>query len=180
MNHNTRNRLSYFLRGLGVGIVFTTILFTVGSRGQSKKIDVDKLSKDEIIELAKEYGMVESLDQKLDAIESSMQPTSTPAPSSTVEPTQKPTMKPTVEPTVTSESSANTSQKTYATIVVKPGNGAEVIADQLKNSGIIDNKSEFLSYLQKNNYTKKILVGSYQIPEDATYKQIARTLTSGY
>ena len=61
-------KIAYFLRGLGIGILVTIIIVTIhDSRGGTTKKETS-MSKEEIIVKAKEYGLVEPIDNKLDQI----------------------------------------------------------------------------------------------------------------
>lgn len=54
-------KLKYFIRGLGVGIVFTALIMSISLQNSRSRIRKENtLSKDEIIEKAISYGMVEA------------------------------------------------------------------------------------------------------------------------
>ncbi|MDF2589391.1 MAG: hypothetical protein K0S41_3232 [Anaerocolumna sp.] len=115
-------KLKYYLRGIGVGILFSTILLSVAFRVSSKS----EFSDDEIIKRAEALGMVMKDDNNL-KLDDLLEPTSTPeiTPPETqvsstpetsdtdVEPTTTPivevTAAPTSEPTNNPDESNNTS-----------------------------------------------------------------------
>ncbi len=100
-------KLKYYLRGVGAGILFATIILSVSYQVSSKA----RLSDAEIIKRAEKLGMVKQSDINMDdliapsatpAAESTKGTASTPTPESTKEPTVTPTPESAKEPTVTS------------------------------------------------------------------------------
>ena len=67
-------KILYFLRGLGVGIVVTTLVVTIHNATKPASSINNGMSKEEIMEKAKEYGLVEPIDNKLDEILGSSRP----------------------------------------------------------------------------------------------------------
>ncbi len=85
-------KLKYYLRGIGVGILFATIILSVSFHASSKT----QISDEKIIKRAEELGMVKETDLNLDDLIDS---TITPAVESTVQPNSTPTAAPTQKPT---------------------------------------------------------------------------------
>lgn len=93
-------KVKYYLRGLGIGIILTTLLLTLGS-------PKEKLSDQEVIDRAEKLGMVmkeenPDLEQILKEINPSASPAGasvTPSPESSPVPTAEPTLTPTQAPT---------------------------------------------------------------------------------
>lgn len=75
-----RTKLVYFLRGLGVGIMVTVIVLCLHAAIEPKSTDRDSMTREEIIEKAKEYGLVEPLDNKLNQVLGTATPTISPMP----------------------------------------------------------------------------------------------------
>lgn len=163
----------YFLRGLGVGIAFTGLMFAVLDSNPSKPETV-AMTKEEIIEKAKEYGMVEDMDFKLDEI---MKPTESPSPSPTLEPTTKPSTKPTTSPEVT-PTLAPTIRPQYGvvTIEIERGDSMKVIAHKLNDAELIEDTDRFIAYVTENEYAPKIIAGTYEIQKGSSYSTIVKKL----
>ena len=115
------------------------------------------------------------------------EPTATPTPKPTATPTPKPTEAPTSEPLPTKipevsvTPGATVPEKTVTkkdcTVTVSQGDYASAVAEKLKQAGAIDNKSEFLSYMNKNGFATEINIGTFKIPAGTDYRGIAKILT---
>lgn len=184
--------LKYYLRGLGIGIVVTAVVMGVAGNGRK-----EQLSDAEIKTRAAQLGMVESsglLSELEETPEVTLEPTeipvtpmptktpesteipATPAPTKTPEPTEIPT---TPMPTKTPEISktpevTKTSENTGIIIEIKPGDGSDAVSRKLEESGLIASASAFDAYLCENGIDKKLQVGIYEIPTDASPEEIAK------
>lgn len=192
----------YYLRGLGIGILITAIVFIIAGPSE--------LSDDEIIKRAKELGYVKADEQVTPSIgikellehtpiptptatmapqeTLTPEPTSTPTPEPTATPTPEPTSTPTPEPTATptptpTETPAPTQAVTpdtevvTATIVVERGNTATVVCNKVEAAGIIEDAKVLRKYLIDNQLTDYINIGSYTLSSDMSMKEIAEVLT---
>ena len=92
-------KLAYFLRGLGVGMVFVTVVMAVSMK-ENKTIVQKEMTKEQIIQKAKEYGMTEGIGMKVDQIFDATQ-TSEPTQAPKEEAQEKPTEELLVEPGAT-------------------------------------------------------------------------------
>ena len=177
-------KLKYYLRGMGVGILFATIILSVSFRVSSKV----RLSDDEIIKRAEELGMVKQSDVNLDDIikpsvtptvtpekDSPVSPTAQPTATPTAEPAGEPTTKPTDKPTGTKEVKP-TESPGDVTFRIVPGMTSEDVSNLLKDKGIIEDAKAFNQYLKINNYTTDINIGEYQIKKFSSYEDIADTI----
>lgn len=179
-------KLKYYLRGVGIGIIFATIVMTVS--GLVHKYDI---TDEYIIKEAKKLGMVmkdevsgnnslfgnggtqgkedsqstEETETEGNQIpESQMQESQIPESES-----QTPAVS---EQPVESESST----REYVTIVVEYGDNARQVAEKLKEAGVIDDSEVFRKYIGSNGYAYDLLVGPYEIPVDADFKEICEIL----
>ncbi|WP_146923013.1 endolytic transglycosylase MltG [Alkalibacterium kapii] len=62
------------------------------------------------------------------------------------------------------------------TITVKDGEPSSVIAEQLLDLGLIENRLEFNDYLQKKNLADKISPGNYVVSEGMTRDELAQAV----
>jgi len=191
----------YYLRGLGFGILITTIVFSITG--------TSKMSDEEIIKRAEELGYVKQTDEFSSTIGiKELLETETPAPTAipsaaasetpeptealsptpesteTPEPTQGLTETPTPEPTETPTPtpiptvSDNPETKVVtATIVIERGNTATVVCNKMQEAGIVKSGDEFKKYLVKYNLTDYINVGSYTLSSDMSFEEMASILT---
>ena len=189
-------RLKYYLRGLGLGIIFAVIIMMIGFHGNKQS-----MSDTEIIEKAKTLGMVEAKNisgtvadeynsEKTDSSatnsdassqkaeteqESQMQDSQTAQEDTQQEDTQQEAAQPaadakqeTVEPqdAVTTYTISVTSQDTCRTI-----------AEKLKALNLVDDAEQFRIYMGQKGADHFIADGEHVIPQGASYDDIITILT---
>jgi Predicted periplasmic solute-binding protein len=190
-------KLRYYLRGLGIGMIVTSLLM-----GMALK-DGQPLSDAEIRAKAMELGMVEGDSRTLadiqgaqgsgmpsedaslpaespepeeepdSASDSSAAPTASPIlPISTPRPTIAPSgpiIMVTPKPTVTPEGSVE--------IIITSGESSYTVSKALMEAGLVEDASDFDRYLVDNGYSRRISTGTYEIPLDSTQEEIAKIIT---
>ncbi len=176
--------LKYYIRGIGVGILFTAVVMSVAFHIFPNK----KLTDAQIKERATELGMVEkTADGSLNDLLTTPTeaPTTTPAQTNTPAPTDTPTPTDTPAPTKTPASedtskegnSKDTSNASGAIeINITQGMTSEQVSKLLKEKGIIEDSAAFSQYLVINNYTKSIKIGKFQLKAFTTYKDIVNLI----
>ncbi len=177
-------KLKYFMRGLGLGIILTTLIIAISN-------PQGKLSDDQIRDRAKKLGMVMKNDNKsdLDKALEDMNLTLTPKPSPTAKPTNapstKPTEKPSVEPTKAPEkesSSKNTNTKQLEQsrkiqFTIQKGMSSGKVAKLLVEKGLIKDADAFNQYIINLKKAGLIKVGSFSVSQNATYDNIIKEIT---
>ncbi len=197
-------KLKYYLRGLGIGILITTVILSLAGIGRKNMTD------EEVVKRAKELGMVESTllsdlpDQtKAEEVrptepETSLQP-ETSEQENSAEPEAGPgpeTSEPEVSPEP--EESASTPETPVApeetpvspedgnpdtpagetvTLVIGRGESSTTVSKNLKKAGIVEDAAAFDRFLCNNGYDKKIITGTYEIPYGASEEEIAKIIT---
>lgn len=189
-------RLKYYLRGLGLGIIFAVIIMMIGFHDNKQS-----MSDTEIIEKAKTLGMVEAKNisgtvadeynsEKTDSSatnsdasskkaeteqDSQMQDSQTAQEDTQQEDTQQEdtqqaadAKKETVEPqdAVTTYTISVTSQDTCRTI-----------AEKLKALNLVDDAEQFRIYMGQKGADHFIADGEHVIPQGASYDDIITILT---
>lgn len=190
-------RLKYYLRGLGLGIIFAVIIMMVGYRNHGSS-----MSDSQIIEKAKTLGMVETenssemkTDNKTDEKIDTSEPDTSTADTSTDEDTQTGTDNTTdtavADTTVPADAAATDTtasdtagtdatqpqQNTTFTITVAGGDTCRMIAERLQAAGIIDDAEKFRVYMGQKGVDQFIADGSHEIPYGASYDDIINILT---
>ncbi len=189
-------KFKYYLKGLGMGIVFATIILTVSSM-----VHKDELSDQEIIDKAMELGMImpESQDvestSKTDAptesdttteldivteVTSETEPETTSDSETISQPESTSEQETTSEPESTSESQSQGPihvEITQYVLHIAYGDTPRMIATELYENGVIDDAAAFREYLSDNGYAKKLRSGSYTITVGMTYEEIAQLIT---
>lgn len=194
-------RLKYYLRGLGLGIIFAVFIMMVGYRNHGSS-----MSDSEIIEKAKALGMVETedssgmktdnkTDEKSDKKIDTSEPDTTIADTSAAEDTQTGTDNTDadniagtadVDTTAPSDVAATDSaasdaaqpqQNTTFTVTVGSGDTCRMIAERLQAAGIIDDAEKFRAYMGQKGVDQFIADGNHEIPYGASYDDIINILT---
>ncbi|MCR4895496.1 MAG: hypothetical protein K5891_01835 [Lachnospiraceae bacterium] len=64
------------------------------------------------------------------------------------------------------------------TIVIRSGMGSESVAKAVKDAGLVESADEFDTYLEKHGYSRKLRVGTYEVPYGATMEEMAILFTT--
>lgn len=99
--------------------------------------------------------------------------TPTPTPKPTPTPTPTPTPMPTMTPTQTPEPTPTVET---VTILIVRGDSSYTVSRRLEEAGLIENARDYDAYLVDNGYSKTIRTGTYKIPVNATWEEIARII----
>ncbi len=189
-------KLKYYLRGLGIGIIITTIILSIASGKDSKS-----MSDAEIIARASELGMVmEGKDDGLFDADTEETETEEPQNSQTQEAqtevreteTQETENKETEsrepetevreteseEPQTEEKQTEETEVETY-TLIVQPGEVCRNVCEKLAAAGIVDDAEALRKYLSEKNIADFISVGTYEVPMNASMEDIAAILQAG-
>jgi len=194
-------KLKYYLRGLGMGIIFATLVLTVSSA-----IHNNNLSEEKIIEEAKKLGMImldetESNQSGLwatnDTTEATEQESVLETENDSNDSSETETASETSESTegITSEEDAQVQEETtedekkeegkpvtgedgqtYIIINVYPGDTARMIAERLYTNELVDDAEAFRKYLGQTGRANTLNVGEFMIPVGATYEQVFNAL----
>lgn len=158
-------KLKYYLRGLGIGILVTALIMGFTTR------DSRPLTDAEIKAAAAELGMVESDSLRLADLPQEPTPTPEITPEPTPEATPEFSGEPAKEPETTPESGTDIS------VTVSAGSGSRTVCNRLEEAGVITDAAEFDKYLCDQGYSKRICVGTFEIPADASWEEIAKIIT---
>lgn len=172
-------RIKYQLRGLGIGLIITTIILTIShnvreieansksnmqpteSTGSILAFDKNASSK------ADNENSTESGSQSENESQTEQQESQTEQQTEkqTERQTEKQTEKPTEKPT-----------GNVVTVNIKNVYYARQAADILYDAGVITDKQDFVNYLDKAGYAERISEGTYQIRQGDSYETIAKTI----
>lgn len=188
-------KLKYYLRGLGIGILITTIIFIIGIH-----VNQDKMfSDEEVIRRAKALGMVmdetdgktineldkdkkqdsETKDQKDSQKEDSKE--SKNDNKDNQEQTKDEQAKADAESEKAQDGDAATAQNQtveQVEISILPGEYSDTISQKLLDAGIIDDKAAFSKYINDTNVDNLIQPGTFTVPKGASYEEVAKILTT--
>lgn len=154
-------KVKYFLRGLGMGIIFTTLLMmtVVGTKKET-------LTDEEIMTRASLLGMVRA-DEGLKPTETPVV-TETPAVAETPAATEKP---------VETQPPEETKEPEYVTVTIKGGMWSKDVSKAMEAAGLVSSAEKFDEYLCDNGYASFISVGTFKIRVGADFQEIAEKIT---
>lgn len=192
-------KFKYYLRGLGIGIITTTIIMMITYAGQKTE-----LTDEEIIRRAEALGMVmeeeplfspkdntedEAGTESSGNVENSELTENTEG-STEVETEVETEIETEVETETETEAeseseSENESESEPVTtgesyrLVISSGAVPRTISNELEENGVVESASEFRQYLSDVGYATSIIAGVYDIPYGATYEEIYLILKAG-
>lgn len=197
-------KLRYFIRGLGMGIVFTAIVMSLSLQAsRSRIIRENALTKEEIMEKAMGYGMIMNASDDTTSVEQndSSKEEQIQEKNQDAKEVQEAKDEQDAEDDQLKESNDDDQQNNkdgndkvesdmdstkdkgmiisidYTPIKITSGMTATSVGKLLNEKGVIEDIDEFRIYMSEQGYSSKILVGEYLIPLDATYKKIADIIT---
>lgn len=187
-------KLKYYLRGLGIGMIVTTLILMI-----CFSLQKHELSDEEIKQRAAALGMIMpdsereedsekvvsetegTLDeakggQPVDApLKDGQKSSETKAPAGTGEREQaENTQEPSDPP---AEVMAHQGESYRLT--VERGEVCRTICEKLAVNGIVDDSELFRQYLSQIGYASKISIGTYEIPYGLTMEEVASVLQEG-
>ena len=188
-------KLKYYMRGLGIGIVLTTLILSISN-------PKEQLSDAEVIKRAEKLGMIvndkenEELEMVLNKSKEAsvtQEPviTITAAPVPTVKTAPTPVQEAALTPTVTPGTSTNELSLTEApddknkkesteiiSFTVRKGMSSRQVAALLVEVGLAEDADDFNQAIMKAGKASIIRVGSYTIEKGAAYDEIIKLITS--
>lgn len=165
-------KLKYYLRGLGIGILITTIIFMIFIRMDKNHLITDK----EIMARAEKLGMImqeeddsKTLEQLKEETEKSKEEEGQQTPEDTQNTTEN-----------TEDGQEQNTPQTVEQVQfnILPGEYSDVISQKLFDAGLIDDKAAFNEFIINSDYDNFIQTGDFTIPKGASYEEIAKILTT--
>ena len=186
-------KLKYYLRGLGIGILITTVILSLAGIGRKNMTD------EEVVKRAKELGMVEStllsdlpdqtkaeevrptepetsLQSETSEQENSAEPEAGAGPEESASTPETP-VAPEETPVSPEDGNPDTPAGETVTLVIGRGESSTTVSKNLKKAGIVEDAAAFDRFLCNNGYDKKIITGTYEIPYGASEEEIAKIIT---
>lgn len=200
-------KLKYYLRGLGIGIIVTTIILAISFSTR----DVE-MSDEEVIARARQLGMVmqeeteqnqaqetqtsESEHNMADVPETEQitadgteisaeqlleQVTESNTESATEEMPTENAQATTEEMPVEDNKAASAGVKKEGTyrLLIKKGDVCRVVCEELAAAGVVSDAEQFRKYLFEIGYASMMSVGEYDIPYGLTSEEVAAVLKAG-
>lgn len=179
-------RLKYYLRGLGLGIIFAVIIMMIGFHDNKQS-----MSDTEIIEKAKTLGMVEAKNisgtvaDEYNSEKTDSSAANSDASSQKTETEQDSQMQDSQTAQEDTQQAADAKQETVEpqdavatyTISVTSQDTCRTIAEKLKALNLVDDAEQFRIYMGQKGADHFIADGEHVIPQGASYDDIITILT---
>lgn len=192
-------KLRYYLRGLAVGILLTTMILAIANVGNKPLTDA------QIRQRALELGMIEADSQKLSSLkgeggQAGVQPEST-EPTNSVQPestepskgSEQPESNTPTESAGQPESSVPSVASTPAasdnavepsegdgtaafTLKISGGDSSYSVSRKLAAAGLVEDAAAFDAFLCDNGYSRTIRTGTYEILPGTSQEEIAKMI----
>lgn len=186
-------KLKYYLRGLGIGIIVTTIILV-----SCFSMQKPKMTDAQIIEKASQLGMImpeqdsvvaaetettepeetQQKNEQQEAAEEAQQETEQQTEVPKEQATEETQQDAPSEDTENAESEEPAQQEPF-TLVVNRGDVCRTMCENLAANGVIDDSEGLRKYLSEVGYASFISAGTYQIPYHASYEEITNILKAG-
>lgn len=190
-------RLKYYLRGLGLGIIFTCLMFMLFSNKKADNTDQmdinqqletttetlsNQTSGDDKNDTANDEAVSGSADvqnntdaeddvnAQNNADAQNIADNQTGASDTTDASNQ------TDDSNITGETGTDDVQDEYVTLVIEKGDIARDVAESLYEDGIIDDAESFRKYLGETGVSRTLHAGEYNIKVGSTYEEIVELL----
>lgn len=164
-------KLKYYLRGIGIGVIVTTLILMVSS-----VIHNNNLSEEKIIKEALKLGMImpETTDEKDSLWVQSTEETDKSTEAVPESETEGDTQIPEEDTAITQE------PRETVQFYIEIASTATLVSQNLCQAGLVDSAESFLSYLQEKDYTHSLRSGVFDIPKGASYEEICDIIMRRY
>lgn len=180
-------RLKYYLRGLGLGIIFTCLMFMFFSNRKADntdQMDVNQQLETTTETLSSQTGgddkndtaNDEAVSGGADVQNNTDADAQNPADNQTGASDTTDTSNQTDDSDITGETGTNDVQDEYVTLVIEKGDIARDVAESLYEDGIIDDVESFRKYLGETGVSRTLHAGKYNIKVGSTYEEIVELL----
>lgn len=190
-------RLKYYLRGLGLGIIFTCLMFMLFSNKKADNTDQmdvnqqletttetlsSQTSGDDKNDTANDEAVSGGADVQNDAnvsdnleAQNGQDTQNNPQAQDNAE-AQNSADNQTDDSDITGETGTDDVQDEYVTLVIEKGDIARDVAESLYKDGIIDDVESFRKYLGETGVSRTLHAGEYNIKVGSTYEEIVELL----
>lgn len=175
-------KLKYYLRGIGIGIVATTIIFAVAFAVVSANQKAIATGKEE----QTTQGSVLAYTQKETVKETEQETTKAEVAQTTAAVTEAASTQSVTESTTVAETVQKTQSPTkevqyldnnQAEIEIGRGCTATQVADMLYGAGIIDDRDGFIRYMAETGNSVKMITGTHIVTKGDSFENIADVIT---
>lgn len=193
-------RLKYYLRGIGIGIIFSTLLLAISFYFGKDALAKRELTDEEIIARAEELGMVmseeaadtedasdteeaadaeapeetEVVGEEVDAQDA----TNDTADSGEITGEVSEVLESEEAAEISQEEEAGTTSVTYVPFTVHGGESSDTVAYNLYKAGLVDSSDKFNKYMNSLGVDNRIQAGTFYVRQDSTYDDLIALLVN--
>ena len=190
-------RLKYYIRGIGIGIIFATLLLAISFYFGKVNLSKNEMTDEEIITRAKELGMVmpDEEEENTEAeADSNKTEEAEPLEESETADTSEAEDEESTEPEVTGEvaevlesdeakaieqtEETDETTVTYVPFTVRGGESSDTVAYHLYREGLVDSSESFNEYMNSINVDERIQAGTFYIKQGSSYDDIVALLVN--
>lgn len=166
-------RLKYYLRGMGIGITFATLILTISFYFGKDTLMKEKLTDEQIIEKATALGMVMPEEDSTEAGTEDVQ-----SEEGDLENEDNISLDSAIQEVAENPINTEDTCITYVPFTVKGGQSSEMICKNLEKAGLIVSAEKFNKYLNQLNVDDLVKSGTFYIPEGSSYDDIVALLVN--
>lgn len=164
-------KLKYYLRGLGLGIIFTCLILSLFSNNESNKNSELNFDSTETISAVDDYAVDENENQnELDGTVNNKEIENDKLNNDISDNKDR------SDNNDLSDYETNELEEEYFNLTVEKGDIARDIAERLYDDGIVDDAEAFRKYLGEVGVANKLHAGEYKIKYGSTYEEIVEVL----
>ena len=160
-------RFKYYMRGMGVGILLTTLLFTLNIHFGSKANA--KAEEPQVQEEIQEEAVVQEQEPVVEEADATVEEQAVSEEAQANETTEEP---------VDEESESEDVTITYVPFTVHGGDSSEVVSSNLHKLGLIDSVDDFNKYMKTVGVDHRIQAGTFYVKEGSSYDDLVALLVN--
>lgn len=154
-------KLKYYLRGMGIGIIVTTIILAISF--SQRKVEI---SDEQVMVRAAALGMVMPDEQETDS-------------TSTETETEQETEQEIVHTPENIQTEEPVAENGTYRLVINKGDVCRVVCEKLEENGVIDDAEALRTHLFELGYANNISTGAYDVPYGLTMEEVAQIIVTG-
>lgn len=171
-------RLKYYLRGLGLGIIFTCVILMIFSNGNKSK-DTSVVEDSNGIELTEAVGNdFDSNEEEEQSVTDESNNDENDSNANDEIQSLDENINKTIDDQTVNEITGDSGEleSEYVSLVIEQGDIARDVAEKLYEDGIINDVEAFRKYLGETGVSHTLHAGEYQIKVGATFEEIVEVL----
>lgn len=154
-------KLKYYLRGMGIGIIVTTIILAISF--SQRKVEI---SDEQVMVRAAALGMVMPDEQETGS-------------TSTETETEQETEQEIVQTPENIQTEEPVAENGTYRLVINKGDVCRVVCEKLEENGVIDDAEALRTHLFELGYANNISTGAYDVPYGLTMEEVAQIIVTG-